>query len=155
MLAVRSWTGQHEMHNLTIQTLHTYYVLAGDVPILVHNKNCSNNAKILGDNMEAAGITRPADTAAHHIVASTAKKAAPARQQLANFGIDINDVDNGVFLPRRVASPNPTGASVHSRVHTNDYFEYVNDMMSAARNADEARDILTYIRGQLQAGYWP
>jgi RHS repeat-associated protein len=35
--AVHSWTGQHEMLNLTVNQLHTYYVIAGDTPVLVHN----------------------------------------------------------------------------------------------------------------------
>lgn len=26
------------MHNLTVDGLHTYYVLAGDTPVLVHNE---------------------------------------------------------------------------------------------------------------------
>ncbi|WP_159025290.1 RHS repeat-associated core domain-containing protein [Streptomyces pluripotens] len=140
--------------NLTVQQLHTYYVLAGQTPVLVHN-TCSSNAKILGENMEAAGTVRPPETAAHHIVASTSPKAAAARQQLAKFGIDINDADNGVFLPRGSASVNPSGASVHSRIHTNDYYTYVNDMIGGARNAGEARDVLGYLRSQLQGGYWP
>ncbi|WP_233273580.1 AHH domain-containing protein [Streptomyces broussonetiae] len=129
-------------------------MLAGKTPVLVHN-TCSSNAKILGENMEAAGTVRPPETAAHHIVASTSPKAAAARQQLAKFGIDINDADNGVFLPRGSASVNPSGASVHSRIHTNDYYTYVNDMIGGARNADEARDVLGYLRSQLQGGYWP
>jgi len=98
---------------------------------------------------------RPADTAAHHIVASTSPKAAPARAQLANFGIDFNDAENGVFLPRGSASANPNGASVHSRIHTNEYYSYVNEMMSGARNSSEAGDVLNQIRNQLLAGYWP
>ncbi|AEV87312.1 matrix-binding protein [Actinoplanes sp. SE50] len=35
--AVRSFQGSQQMHNLTVAALHTYYVLAGDVPVLVHN----------------------------------------------------------------------------------------------------------------------
>ncbi|MBV1856079.1 TreTu family toxin [Catellatospora tritici] len=34
---VHTWTGQREMRNLTVDLLHTYYVLAGETPILVHN----------------------------------------------------------------------------------------------------------------------
>jgi RHS repeat-associated protein len=34
---VRRWTGYATVHNLTIADLHTYYVLAGDAPVLVHN----------------------------------------------------------------------------------------------------------------------
>ncbi|WP_107431010.1 polymorphic toxin-type HINT domain-containing protein [Streptomyces lydicus] len=153
--AVRHFHKQQQTHDLTIAGTHTYYVLAGETPVLVHNSNCSSNAKILGDNLEVSGITRPADTAAHHIVASTSPKAAAARQQLAKFGIDINDASNGVFLPRGSASANPSGASVHSRIHTNDYYSYVNDLIGGARNANEARDVLSHIRSQLQGGHWP
>jgi RHS repeat-associated protein len=126
----------------------------GNSPKPRSNKT-SRNAKILGDNLVASGVARPAETAAHHIVASTNKKAAPARQQLANFGIDINDASNGVFLPIKTASKNPTGASVHTRIHTEDYYTYVNDLMAGARNAREARDVLDHVRRQLQGGYWP
>ncbi|GAA1380874.1 AHH domain-containing protein [Catellatospora chokoriensis] len=105
--------------------------------------------------MVAAGIPQPPQTSPHHMVASTSPKAAPARQQLANFGIDINDPRNGVFLPRGSASPNPTGAAVHSKVHANVYYDTVNYLMSGARNASEGTDVLNYIRNQLQAGPWP
>ncbi|MER5259937.1 DUF6531 domain-containing protein [Streptomyces sp. NPDC002855] len=116
---------------------------------------CSSNAKILGDNMVAAGIPRPIETAAHHMVASTSKKAASARAQLQRHGIDINDADNGVFLPKGSASPNPNGTAVHSKVHTNKYYDTVNYLMSGTRNADEARDVLKYMRAGMLAGPWP
>ncbi|MGW2556900.1 RHS repeat-associated core domain-containing protein, partial [Streptomyces sp. NPDC001635] len=32
--------GAADMYNLTVDDLHTYYVLAGDTPVLVHNSNC-------------------------------------------------------------------------------------------------------------------
>jgi RHS repeat-associated protein len=36
--AIRRWTAQHAtVHNLTVADLHTYYVLAGATPVLVHN----------------------------------------------------------------------------------------------------------------------
>jgi RHS repeat-associated protein len=35
---IRSWNAQHEMRNLTVETLHTYYVIAGTTPVLVHNE---------------------------------------------------------------------------------------------------------------------
>ncbi|SOE47767.1 X-X-X-Leu-X-X-Gly heptad repeat-containing protein [Streptomyces sp. OV198] len=38
--AVRSWTDQDRtVHNLTVANLHTFYVLAGGTPLLVHNAN--------------------------------------------------------------------------------------------------------------------
>ncbi|MFB7611710.1 pre-toxin TG domain-containing protein [Streptomyces gardneri] len=35
--AVATGTGQQTVHNLTVARLHTYYVLAGSTPVLVHN----------------------------------------------------------------------------------------------------------------------
>ncbi|MER7212581.1 polymorphic toxin-type HINT domain-containing protein [Streptosporangium sp. NPDC000239] len=35
--AIKHWTAQQRVHNLTIADIHTYYVLAGDTPVLVHN----------------------------------------------------------------------------------------------------------------------
>ncbi|MDG4765729.1 polymorphic toxin-type HINT domain-containing protein [Solwaraspora sp. WMMD406] len=35
--AVRQWTETRTVHNLTVADIHTYYVLAGDTPVLVHN----------------------------------------------------------------------------------------------------------------------
>jgi len=34
---VHNYAGAKNMHNLTIADLHTYYVIAGNVPVLVHN----------------------------------------------------------------------------------------------------------------------
>lgn len=38
--AVKQWTQQTAVRNLTVDGFHTYYVLAGDTPVLVHNSNC-------------------------------------------------------------------------------------------------------------------
>jgi RHS repeat-associated protein len=38
--AVRSLTALHPMYNLTINHAHTYYVMAGNMPVLVHNTPC-------------------------------------------------------------------------------------------------------------------
>ncbi|KUO15386.1 hypothetical protein AQJ91_41725 [Streptomyces dysideae] len=74
---------------------------------------------------------------------------------LAKYGIDVNDAVNGVYLPTGSKSANPNNTSVHSKIHTNDYYGYVNDMMAGARNRSEAIDVLSHIRRQLQGGYWP
>jgi hypothetical protein len=37
IVAVNVSTGSEEMRDLTVDTVHTYYVLAGDTPVLVHN----------------------------------------------------------------------------------------------------------------------
>ncbi|MER6243117.1 ricin-type beta-trefoil lectin domain protein [Streptomyces griseorubiginosus] len=37
--AVKAWTQTATVNNLTVSSTHTYYVLAGDTPVLVHNCN--------------------------------------------------------------------------------------------------------------------
>ncbi|OLZ69204.1 hypothetical protein AVW11_10485 [Streptomyces amritsarensis] len=34
---VKRWTQHKRVHNLTVSNKHTYYVLAGSVPVLTHN----------------------------------------------------------------------------------------------------------------------
>lgn len=38
----RPFTRQARTYNFTVDDLHTYYVLAGETPVLVHNSNCGN-----------------------------------------------------------------------------------------------------------------
>ncbi|MET4644443.1 MULTISPECIES: RHS repeat-associated core domain-containing protein [Streptomyces] len=40
VVAVRVTPGSADMYNLTVGQLHTYYVLAGQTPVLVHNSTC-------------------------------------------------------------------------------------------------------------------
>ncbi|WAX77181.1 HINT domain-containing protein [Streptomyces sp. KMM 9044] len=43
--AVEAWTARKAtVHNLTVTDVHTYYVLAGETPVLVHNSNCPTSA---------------------------------------------------------------------------------------------------------------
>ncbi|MEV6867418.1 polymorphic toxin-type HINT domain-containing protein [Streptosporangium subroseum] len=35
--AIKKWTAYQRVHNLTTADIHTYYVLAGNTPVLVHN----------------------------------------------------------------------------------------------------------------------
>lgn len=37
VVSVKTWSGLQEMHDLTVADIHTYYVVTGDRPILVHN----------------------------------------------------------------------------------------------------------------------
>jgi len=37
---VRVYTDSHDMNDLTVADVHTYYVIAGDTPVLVHNTGC-------------------------------------------------------------------------------------------------------------------
>ena len=46
----RSFSNRARTYNLTIDDLHTYYVLAGETPVLVHNSNCTGT---VWDDIEA------------------------------------------------------------------------------------------------------
>lgn len=41
----RAYTQNARTYNLTVEDLHTYYVLAGETPVLVHNSNCPTASK--------------------------------------------------------------------------------------------------------------
>ncbi|MFF1626950.1 polymorphic toxin-type HINT domain-containing protein [Streptomyces sp. NPDC058272] len=41
LVGVSVQPGTADMYNLTVEQLHTYYVLAGATPVLVHNSNCN------------------------------------------------------------------------------------------------------------------
>ncbi|MER5972988.1 polymorphic toxin-type HINT domain-containing protein [Streptomyces sp. NPDC002055] len=43
--AVKKWAQQAAVRNLTVSDVHTYYVLAGATPVLVHNSNCPTASK--------------------------------------------------------------------------------------------------------------
>ncbi len=105
----------------------------------------------LGKNLEATGITRPDNTAAHHIVAGTDKRAATARAILKKEGIDINAADNGVFLPRSSKYAKPP-ATTHSKVHTNKYYE---NLTSRLQNSPDVKNELLLIRDELLKGTFP
>jgi hypothetical protein len=51
VLAVHSYAGAKVMRDLTVDTIHTYYVLAGDTPVLVHNNNvvCKTDQELQAD----------------------------------------------------------------------------------------------------------
>ncbi|MFF0765062.1 RHS repeat-associated core domain-containing protein [Streptomyces sp. NPDC003737] len=44
VLSVRHFTHQQVTYDLTVGGLHTYYVLAGETPVLVHNSSCPTSA---------------------------------------------------------------------------------------------------------------
>ena len=52
---VRHYMAVARVYNLTIASIHTYYVMAGTSPILVHNTGCGRNAKgqFTGENADA------------------------------------------------------------------------------------------------------
>jgi hypothetical protein len=132
----------------------TLNVLADPLPGVDPTGHIYAYTSQLDKNMQAAGIVRPTDTAAHHIVAANDPRAARARGILAGAGIGINDAVNGVYLPANQNAPNPTGANVHSPLHTRRYHQEVETRL-LNRGNQSVQSVLQQIRQDLQNGTFP
>lgn len=55
VLAVRHWSQRQTVKNLTVEGIHTYHVLAGPAPVLVHNSTCTR----YGAALSAAEAANP------------------------------------------------------------------------------------------------
>ena len=87
------------------------------------------------------------DGAAHHIVALTDGRANVSRQILARAGIGVDDVVNGVGLPK----------TFHSHLHTNLYFAEVERRLLNVSNGTgyQIGEVLRSIQQELLAGTFP
>lgn len=101
--------------NLTVQQLHTYYVLAGETPVLVHNNNCSNLFK--GDGWQ--------HVLDEHVNGSPGVAAGNTTFSDYLELDDIGDlIEETAKAPGRPNHPNPvTGEPRDGTIHTVD-FEY-------------------------------
>jgi len=166
ILVSKTWRlGDFEVFDFEVEGLHNFYVRGegSDASgVLVHNSASLNeslarqtlgkpaNSRVLGANLVADGVNRPANTAAHHIVAGNSPAAREAREVLAQEGIDINEAANGVFLPTNTANAAPPAAT-HSTLHTNAYYGKVNELITSAESGT-VREVLADIATQLQEG---
>jgi hypothetical protein len=114
-------------------------------------RNPSSN--VLSDNLEAIGSTRPPNSAVHHMVAGSDRRAASVRAILRREGIDINEAANGIFLPRRSAVAQPP-VLPHSRIHTDRYY---NELTLRLRSAQPGavRETLREIAAEIANGTFP
>ena len=149
------------VYNMEVADYHTYHV--GEDGVWVHNtdKTCgilgtqskdtsTPSSKKLRQNLIDKGKNVPEySNAAHHIVAGNSPKAATAREILKRFKININDSANGVFLP---TSKGTTGGTYHPSLHTNSYYDEVNNLLEDATSKKEVLDILNSIGESLQNG---
>jgi len=115
----------------------------GNLAMAVFSRSGASRA--LGRALEKAGYVRGKGEIAHHLVAWDAPRAAPSREILERFGIDINEAANGVFLSR----------AIHNHLHTNAYYDAVYDELLKAASRDEALAILDGIRRRLLGGTFP
>ena len=69
VLSVRLYHFTSTTYNLTVNGLHTYYVLAGNTPVLVHNDSCPVSGRSHGDLGELASFNRLRDAGYTNIIA--------------------------------------------------------------------------------------
>jgi hypothetical protein len=100
-------------------------------------------------------VPRPAGYTAHHIAAGADKRAKKARGILKKFGIGDNEAVNGVFLPANRATQVIAGKTIHSTLHTKEYYDAVNDALMVARIRAQTIAILRRIGQALQSGNFP
>ncbi|WEN14370.1 AHH domain-containing protein [Rhodanobacter sp. AS-Z3] len=130
--------------------------------LMVDARRNARHSVVLSRNMLAAGQTRPAEVAAHHIVARKDAGADRARKLIFGWNIAINDVDNGVYLPRwkRSHVPSLPNTTKHSVVHTEQYHLEVWFRLSAvaaldAKDRRGGRIALRTIKQELINGIFP
>lgn len=116
------------------------------------------HSRTLDRNIRKAnpGMARPAQVDAHHIVAQQDWRAENARRLLYQWGIAINDADNGMYLPRYRSSsvPGLPNAPAHQIIHTALYFLAVTQVLSRQRHepTEKGREALRAIKVELLAG---
>ena len=113
------------------------------------------SSRALGVALEASGVPRPPGYAAHHIAAGADERGELARGVLKKFNIGINDASNGVFLPANRATQVIAGETIHSTLHTKEYYDAVNEALRGATTRQQVIGILQNIRQALQSGDYP
>lgn len=86
------------------------------------------------------------------MVAAQAAAAQAARDVLARFGIDVDDAENGVFLPGDSTRPNPDGRTLHrgDGVHSTRYYAEVNSLLARARGRQDVVEALEFLAHDLR-----
>lgn len=106
-----------------------------------------NMLAVMGKNAKYANNTLKNGNQAHHIVGEKTPKAA---EILKSFGIDINDPMNGIFLPS--SSRSGLRGTVHRGGHSQDYYDYVEQMLSNCKTREDCYEVLDKIKNELYRG---
>ncbi len=137
---VRSFAGRHQMRDLTVDELHTYYVIASNTPVLVHNcgeDDLSGHATIHLDRENA-----------HASIEVTHEGTTIHSEQVGATGMDAvgsffrGNLSEGT-IPIRIPLPNAARAQAFQRA-TEDYVFGAYDL--------ETRSCVTYCLDVLRAG---
>jgi uncharacterized protein RhaS with RHS repeats len=121
---------------------------------------CSRDAKILRSNMIAAGKIIPNfKNAAHHIIMSNSNdiRMKWLKRKMNRLGIDINDADNGVFLPASIMVKNSSKSisPAHPTLHTEKYKQSVFNRLKGTTNKSDFEKELIKINKEIKNGLFP
>jgi hypothetical protein len=115
------------------------------------------DAELLASRLEEAYGARPIGHEAHHVIPKGMKDAAEAREILSRCEIGINDLENGVWLPKDPSVPNVSVTEVHSKVHTSRALRLMTEELREAERVggpSGVRRALAAIRSKLSEGYY-
>ena len=121
---------------------------------------CSADAKILRANMESAGrITPSFKNSAHHIILSNSRDVRMRwlRRKMNRLGIDINDAENGIFLPtsNKIKLASETIMPAHSKIHTEVYKQEIFDRLKNVTTKGTFIDALEDIYIEISRNAFP
>ena len=111
------------------------------------------NSQVLRENMlkimspKTRKLVNSNGNQAHHIIGNRTPKAAAI---LKKYGIDINDPMNGIFLPSNGDSG--LKGTVHLGGHTQDYYNYVENLFLNCKSKQDCYDVLDKIKADLYNG---
>lgn len=119
----------------------------------------TGDSHVLGEFMRVSGKAKPNYRwDAHHIVSSGHTEAAALRGIMALLKLRINDPANGVWLPRRTqdTGQKPYERAVpHSRIHRQNYYDWLNEKLLHIRTLDQFTETLSIIEDLLLTSQFP
>ena len=135
----------------------------GPFPLSAFNPLSKGSAEELTKRMKAAlGLKKPSEHAAHHMVmkgprttwkdVEAVEALEESRDILKKHKIDIDDANNGVYLPHGTRNP---PANYHNEIHTQEYAKDVRDRLAKADKAKGKDGVLSELekmRSEMEKG---
>jgi len=129
----------------------------------MRRREAKRHHNTLNKNMRNAKRIKYSGTSAHHVVAWNDKRAVIVRAILSQFGIEIDDAENGVMLPsnlKHIPHKMMPNAYAHATIHTQDYYVNITILLQNAASIhgvvkEDIVDVLQEIAQDLQTGKFP
>lgn len=106
-----------------------------------------NMLKVMGNDGKYAKNTLKNGNQAHHVVGN---ETPIAGKKLEQYGIDINDPMNGIFLPSFDRSG--LRGVIHRGGHKQEYYEYIEQMFSQCKSKKDCYEVLDKVKSDLYKG---